>query len=89
MAATGASTATQAKASAFPPAHLADLLRAIEGDTTIRAVLVETLREKFSSVKGASKGAIDACVAVYAEREGKRAGSRWVVRQPFRVRRRG
>lgn len=76
------------RARAFPENHLGELLRAIEGSTSIRSVLLEDLKQKFGGLgngKTATKACIDACVQLYAERSGRKAGSKWVVKPEYRV----
>lgn len=76
------------KAKAFPEGHLIELLRAIEGKPTIRPILVEELRGLFASLgkTGVPKTTLEACLTVYAEKQSKKAGGKWVIRDEFRVR---
>lgn len=74
------------KARIFPDTHLGELLRSVEGSCSIRSVLLEELKQKFGGLgKNATKSSMDACLTVYAERNGKKAGSKWVIRAEYRV----
>jgi len=79
------STGALAKAQSFPSQHLSNLLQTIEGNTSIRPVLVEDLKNKFAHLgKIVTKANIDACVNVYAEKLSKRMGAKWVIKEEYR-----
>jgi len=63
---------------AFPPSHMPELLRLIEGNTKIRTDLVSQLKAHFDVVT--SKAAIEAKIKEVASRQGKAKDSQWRVR---------
>lgn len=82
-----ASSAAILKAQGFPEADLPALLQTIEGSVSIRPVLIEDLKNKFSHLgKGATKTIIDACISIYAEKLSKRQGGKWVIKAEHRGR---
>lgn len=62
---------------AFPPSHLPELLRLIDGNTKIRTDLVSQLKAHFDAVT--SKAAIEAKIREVAARQGKAKDSQWRV----------
>lgn len=80
-----ATVGTLAKAQTFPNQHLSALLQTIEGSTSIRPILVEELKGKFTHLgKAVTKASIEACINVYAEKLSKKMGAKWVVKGEYR-----
>ncbi|CEH12896.1 Putative growth response protein [Ceraceosorus bombacis] len=67
--------------SAFPSESIPALLKAVEGRTQTKILLIESLRGEFA---GVARNAIEAAVDQYTEREGKKATSKWVVKANFK-----
>lgn len=63
---------------AFPSAHLAELLKIVDGNTKIFTDLIATLRERFDKVT--TKVAIEAKIREVAIREGRTKDSAWRVK---------
>lgn len=63
---------------AFPPSHLPELLKIIDGNTKIFTDLTSVLRERFDKIT--TKAAIEAKIREVAIREGKGKDSPWRVK---------